>query len=1034
MSITEISIKRPLLITVIFTALLLFGYLSYKSLNYRLLPKFETNMLSISTTYKGASVDEVQTSVTKPIEDAVAAIEGIDNINSTSQEGSSTINIELKADADTKAAQLDAERKVNKIKASLPKEADDPVVSRFSSDDEAIMKVSVTSSLSNTDLYNFIDLQVKPLLTNIQGVADINIIGGTKRQINVALNNDKLRAFHVSISGVSQAINYSGATYPSGSISNNSTRFSIDLNAKIKTVDDLRNLIIRQTTAGSKVLLRDIASVTDGAEEVTKLNRINAVPAVGIEIKRQTDANTVKVCDEVKQKLKEIKETYVSKDFNYQIASDQSVYTMASANAVVDDIFMAILIVAAVMLFFLHTLRSATFVLIAIPSAMIPTFIAMWYFGFSLNVMSLMSLSLVVGILVDDSIVVLENIYRHMEMGKNKKQAALEGRNEIGFTALAITLVDVVVFLPLSLAGGMIGSILKEYAMVVVFSTLMSLFVAFTLTPMMASRWGKITHLSNKSFWGSINIWFESMIDQLRLFYEKILRYSLSHKRYVFTLITVLIIGTIALIPAGFVGTEFFSQADRGELSVQIDLSSSTPLKQTNQIVAQVEKIILQHQEVENVFSNVGVQQGSTIGADASGNSNLAEISVVLTEKNKRTISTADFGKKIRDEISVIPGVKPTIKLVGMTGNSVFDIQMAVKGSDVDSIAKGAAILKNIIANTPGTDYVQYSTKEAKTQISIKLNRDKLSQMGLSVNDVGTTIQYAFKGDNNTKFKDGGDEYKINLQLDDADKRDINSIKKLNIYASNGNAIPLEEIADVYESVGQSILERKNRLNSIGVNAATVGIPAGTVMQEIQEKLNNVKLPKGVMVSQEGMSKNQKDSFISLFQAIGIAILLMYLIMVALYESVVYPFVVMFSLPVAVIGAVMALALTLNSINLFSLLGMIMLLGLVAKNAILIVDFTNQEKQKGYFVADALLAAGKERLRPILMTTFSMIFGMLPMALATGASSETKNAMAWVIIGGLTSSMIFTLVLVPCVYMVVEKARIRLNSFLPFTK
>jgi HAE1 family hydrophobic/amphiphilic exporter-1 len=497
-------------------------------------------------------------------------------------------------------------------------------------------------------------------------------------------------------------------------------------------------------------------------------------------------------------------------------------------------------------------------------------------------------------------------------------------------------------------------------------------------------------------------------------------------------LITVLIIGTIALIPAGFVGTEFFSQADRGELSLQIDLASSTPLKQTNQIVAQVEKIILQHQEVENIFSNVGTQQGTTIGTDATSNSNLAEISVVLSEKNKRTVSTADFGKKIRDEISVIPGIKPTIKLVGMTGNSMFDIQLAVKGSDMDSIAKGAAILKNIVTDIPGTDFVQYSNKDAKTQISIKLNRDKLSKMGLSVNDIGTTIQYAFKGDNNTKFKDKGDEYKINLQLNDGDKKDINSIKKLNIYTPNGNTVALEEIADIYESVGQSILERKNRLNSIGVNAATVGRPAGTVMQEIQQKLNNVTLPKGIIVSQEGMSKNQKDSFVSLFEAIGIAILLMYLIMVALYESVVYPFVVMFSLPVAIIGAIMALALTLNSINLFSLLGIIMLLGLVAKNAILIVDFTNQEKQKGFSVTDTLLAAGKERLRPILMTTFSMIFGMLPMALATGASSETKNAMAWVIIGGLTSSMIFTLVLVPCVYMVIEKARVRFNSFFHF--
>lgn len=1030
MSITEVSIKRPLLITVIFFTLILFGVLSYQTLNYNLLPKFETNSLSVSTTYVGASPEEVQTSVTKPIEDAVAAIEGVDQISSTSQEGQSSVTITLKNDIDTKEAQLEAERKIDQMRASLPQGVDDPVVSRFSSDDAAIMKISVTSSLSGTKLYDFIDLQVKPLLTNITGVAQVNVIGGTAREIKVSLDNDKLKAYHISVTEINQAVAYSGASFPAGAVESPQARFAIDLSAKVKTVDELRGVVVRENKDGSRLLLSDIAYVSDSQEEAATLNRINGESAIGLEIKKQSDANAVNVSRLVREKLIAIKSTYASTDFNYKIASDQSIYTLQSADAVTHDLFLAILIVAGVMLFFLHSLRSASFVLVAIPSAMIPTFIGMWYLGFSLNLMTLLGLSLVVGILVDDSIVVLENIYRHLEMGKDKMTAAIEGRNEIGFTALAITLVDVVVFLPLALAGGLIGNILKEYALVVVLSTLMSLFVAFTLTPMLASRWGKLTHLTKATLWGRVNLWFESLIDQLRDFYTRILQSALRHKRYVFITVFALIVFSILLIPAGFVGTSFIPASDRGELNIQIDLASETALKETNQAVAQVEKIVMAHPEVVNVFSNVGTQQGASMGISGANNSNLAEITVVLTDKEDRAISTEEFGKLLREEIGNVPGIKPTLKIVGITGNASFDLQMVVKGTHVDSIRKAAVLVKEVMSKTPGADYVQFSTKEAKRQVSVRLDRDKLARLGVTVNDVGTAVQYAFSGNDNTKFKDQGEEYAIKLELDQADRQSIDDIRNLSIYNNRGETIQLDEVARIEETMGYSVLERKDRLNSIQVNAAAVGRPAGTIMQEVQEKLAKMKLPEGTFIALEGMSKNQGDAFGSLFLALGVGILLMYLIMVALYESVVYPFVVLFSLPVAIIGAILGLALSLNTLNIFSILGLIMSLGLVAKNAILIVDFANHEKEKGLSVTDALIAAGRERLRPILMTTFAMILGMLPMALASGAGAETKNSMSWVIIGGLTSSMIFTLVLVPAVYVVVENVKEQLSRWL----
>jgi len=1018
MSITELAIKRPLLITVIFVTLILFGFIGYSSLSLNLLPKFTTNTITVSTTYSGASPEEVLTSITKPLEDALSSVEGIDDMSSTSQEGSSSITLELLSSVKPGDAQLDAERKVRQVLSNLPDGVKEPVVSRMSSDDMPIFKMSVSSNLSDTKLYDLVDKEIKPVLTNIPGVSDVTIIGGTQRQINVDIDNNKLKAYKLSLLDVNTAVVASGVSFPGGKIENKTSRYSLDLNAKVTTVEQLRDVVIREGQNGSRIQLKDVASVTDGKERVTTLNRLNGEPAIGIQIKKQSDANTVDVCHLAAGRMEDLKKTYATDNFNYHIASDQSIYTQASVDAVVDDLMLAIIIVAFVMLFFLHSFRSSSFVLVALPSAIIPTFMLMWAFDFSLNMMSLMSLSLVVGILVDDSIVVLENIFRHLEMGKDKRTAALEGRNEIGFTALAITMVDVVVFLPLGLVSGMIGNIVREYAFVVVFSTLMSLLVAFTLTPLLASRWGALSHLTKDTWWGKMNIWFESLIDNFREFYTKVLNLALNHKRSVILIVSVLILGSLALIPAGFVGTEFMPTSDRGELNIQIDLKGNTPLKETNAKIAQVEGIIMKHHEVVNVFSNVGTQSDAM--GSSSSNSNLAEISIMLTDANKRTMSTIEFGRMIREEIMQVPGVKPTIKTVGMTGNANFDVQMAVEGTNRDSLMKVAAILKSIMEKTPGTDYVQYSTKESKPQVSIVLNREKLAKYGVTINDAGNAIQYAFSGNNKTKFKDNGEEYDINLQLDEANMKSVQDVRNFNIYNSRGAVVPLAAIADIKETTSQSVLERKDRLNSITVEAVVIGRASGTVSSEIKEKTSTVKLPVGVKIVESGMGKNQNSAFSSLTLAVGLAIILMYLVMVALYESVVYPFVVLFSLPVAIIGAILILALTLKTINLFSILGIIMLLGLVAKNGILIVDFTNQEKEKGLSVREALIAAGRERLRPILMTTFSMILGMLPMALSTAAGSETKSGMALVIIGGLTSSLIFTLVLVPVMYTIIE--------------
>jgi len=656
----------------------------------------------------------------------------------------------------------------------------------------------------------------------------------------------------------------------------------------------------------------------------------------------------------------------------------------------------------------------------------------MQVFGFSLNLMTLMGLSLVVGILVDDSIVVLENIYRHLEMGKSKREAALEGRREIGFTAMAITLVDVVVFVPLALTNGLIGNILREFSLVVVFSTLMSLFVSFTLTPLLASRWGKLEILNKNTLWGKLNLGFEKIIDSIKDGYEIVLRWSLNHKRWILGGIFVMMIGSMSLLSAGFIGTAFSGNGDRGEFSIQMETSAQTPLYQTNQAVQKIEQILLDRPEVVKVFSNVGMQTGAMGGASAT--SNLAEISVVLVDKKNRKMSTDDFSTEIRNACASIPGVKITVLPVSIAGNSQAPIQIALKGTDMDSIWKSAKIVKDVVVSTPGTDYVQFSTKSPKSEISINLDRERISQYGLTIPEVGTAVQLAFRGNDQTKFREHGEEYPINLTLDKGDRLNIENVKHLTIKNSKGAVVRLEQVATVKEVLGQSVLERTDKLNTIKVTSSAMGRPSGTIVADIQKKLSTVKLPDGITVDYLGEAKNQKDAFGSLGLAMLLGIVLVYLIMVALYESTVYPFVVLFSIPVAMIGALLALALSMESLNIFAIVGLIMLLGLVSKNGILIVDFTNQLRREGYGLTHALVEAGKERLRPILMTTIAMIVGMLPIALASGAGAEVKNGMAWVIIGGLTSSLILTLVLVPSMYMIIEKARIKVNGWFGKTK
>lgn len=1020
MSLTGIVIKRPLLLIVIFTVLILFGVQSYLSLNYNLLPKIEVPTVSVSTLYPGASAAEVQTTVTEKLEDAFSSVEGLDQITSTSQESVSIITISFKSGTDIDKAERDVQRKADQAMNDLPDDAERPQVNKVNLEETPVIKAGVTANIAPRNLYDLVDNQLRPVLQNVAGVGQVNIIGGDEREIQININQQKLLSFGLSIAQVTQAVNNANLSFPAGSIETKNQQLSIRYDANVKSLDQLRNLVILQHPGQGVVYLRDIAEIVDATAKTTAINHIDGIPSIGVQIIKQSDANAVDVSRLVKKAFDSIEEQYKSQGLKFNISSDQSVYTLHAADAVMVDLVLAIIIVGFVMLAFLHSMRSSMFVLLALPSSIIPTFIAMYVLGLSLNLMTLMAMSLVVGILVDDSIVVLENIYRHMEKGSDKRKAALEGRNEIGFTALSITLVDVVVFLPLALTGGMIGSILREFSLVVVFSTLMSLFVSFTVTPVLASRFGKLEHLKDNTLWGKINLGFERLINIIKEDYGKILQKVLTRKRWLLSGTLLLIIAAIVLVPTGFIGAAFIPKTDQSDLILNMELEPTATIYKTNMLVQQAEKIILEQPEVEKVFSSVGFVSGSVSGT--SSNANLAELTLTLVDKKKRNITAEDFGIAIQQKLSsAVTGVKFTASSTSITGNvSSAPIQIAVKGLNLTEVRKVAEAYQKMITEIAGTQFVKLSVKDRKPEIDIKLNREKMSILGLNASQVGATLQNAFSGNDKSRFKQEGNEYDILVSLDKFDRSDLRNVGNLSFVNNEGQTILLSQFAEVSETLGETTLERIDRMGSITVQANVIGRPTGTVSEEIKAKAESIEVPDGINIEYLGDSKNQDDAFGSLGLAFITAIILVYLIMVALYESAVYPFVVLFSIPVALVGALLALALTMETLNIFTIIGMIMLLGLVAKNAILIVDFTNKLKEDGYSVKEALVEAGKERLRPILMTTLAMIFGMLPIAIASGAASEIKNGMAWVIIGGLTSSMILTLFVVPSMYLIVE--------------
>ncbi|MBC8042776.1 MAG: efflux RND transporter permease subunit, partial [Rhizobacter sp.] len=739
-------------------------------------------------------------------------------------------------------------------------------------------------------------------------------------------------------------------------------------------------------------------------------------------------ANAVDVSKLVRAEVAKIEKDYAGIGLRFDIAQDGSLFTLDAAHAVQEDLMIAIVLVALVMLVFLHSFRNSFIVMVSIPASLISTFGLMYLFGFSLNLMTLLGLSLAVGIWVDDSIVVLENIYRRLEMGDDQRTAAIKGRDEIGFTALSITLVDVVVFLPLSFVGGIVGNIFREFALVIVGSTLISLLVSFTITPVLASRITKLEHMTKDTLMGRFSLWFEAQFNRFVEWYLSILKWALGNGWKVAALVVVLLIGSFSLFPLGFIGGEFITQSDRGEFSVALELPPGAKFEQTNAVTLQAERIIMDMQgEVEKVSTTVGASADGFVGQSAN---NITDITVALVPKDKRTRSTAEIQQDIKLKLLRIPGLKARVNEIGIFGTAnQTPIQLGVGGTDPDSVRKGANHLADIVRSIKGTTDVRLSSEDGKPETRVEIDRQKMAAVGLTVAEVGGALRVALAGDTDAKFRDGQNEYDIRIGLDEFDRSKTANVGGLTFVNNRGQLIELQQFASIITGSGPTKLQRADRNSNILVYSQVAGKPSGSIWAEVQQAVAKSPLPGGTRISLYGDLKSQSEANSSLGLAFLAGILFMYMIMVALYDSYLWPLVVLFSIPLAVIGAFLALALAAKSMNIFTILGFLMLIGLVAKNAILLVDFTNKSREEGFSTFDALIESGKERLRPILMTTLTMILGMLPIALSQSAGSEWKTGLAWALIGGLTSSMFLTLVVVPTVYITFDGLKSSIPAF-----
>jgi HAE1 family hydrophobic/amphiphilic exporter-1 len=1042
-NLARLCVQRPIFATVLVLLLVVVGLFAIPNLPLDRFPTIDFPSVTITTTLAGATPEEMDTDVTEEIEKQVGSVSGIDSIISTSSDGISVVQMQFVLERNGDVAAQDVRSKIDLAIPNLPKNVDRPIVQKFGGDAAPILNFVLSGDASIRDLTEYADKTLRPQLESINGVGEVTILGGRLRQINVLLDPYKLRSFGLSVIDVRNALSSQNQQVPGGDLDQGSRRISVRTQGRVQTVAQMRDIVVQTNiVTGRAIRIGDVAVVEDGEAQRTSAANVNGKPSVLLQVKKQSGANSTGVIDAVKDRLAEVKSTFPP-TYEYRITSDQSRFAKAAVHAVQEHLILGSFLAALVVLVFLWNWRSTLIAAIAIPASLISTFALMWSQGFTLNVITLLALTLAVGIVIDDAIIVLENIYKFIdEKGLKPRQAAIEGTKEIGFAVLATTLSLVAVFLPVAFMTGIVGRFLNSFGLTMAFAIGVSFLVAFTLTPMLSSRWLKAPKETLRSiargdgFKGEILRKSEGQADvrplhhsdkegtgfliPLENAYGRILRWSLRHRGIVLLITLIVFISTWPLFMV--VGKNFLPDEDESQFLVSVRATEDRSLNYTENLLNQMATEIRKLPEVRETVV--------TVGEDIQQTQNKGEILVEMNEMEDRKSNVTQFDLMNRVRTEILPKYPHDLRTLVSPPNAFGQgaqagMQFVINGPDLDILGRASADIVSELKKIPGVADADTSLIIGKPEISVNVDRDRAGDLGVTVGDVATTMRVITAGDNKaSSFTEGGKRYDVNLQALPQYRDQQSSLALFTVPSSKvlNNSItfltiPLQQVVKFRQGNAPSVVERYGRTRSVTVSANLLpGVSEGTIQQKILDLLKKENLGPQYRGQFAGRSRELGKTFSAFGAAFLLSIIFMYLILAAQFESWVHPITILLALPLTVPFALISLIITNNSLNIYSMLGLLVLFGIVKKNSILQVDHANQLLARGLPKEDAIVQASRDRLRPILMTTVAFVAGMLPLALSNGVGAGTNRATSGIIIGGQTLSLALTLIATPTFY------------------
>ena len=1021
MKLPEIAVRRPVTTVMVFAAITLLGCVAFFDLNLDLLPDIEPPAVSVITPYPGASATDVESEVTKYIEDQLSTTPDLDRLESKSKDNIAIVTCVFNWGTDLDVAVNDIREKIDLAKPDLADEAEEPFIFKFSSSMVPVLIMTVTAQESSPDLYRIVDKQIADPLKRVSGVGAVVYIGGQERQINVHFDREAIEAYHLSVQQIRNVLAAENLNLPVGTAEIGRNELQIRVAGRYRDAAEIANTVIG-SDGDALVRLRDVATVTDAFEEPQEWARSGKLPAIVLLIQKQSGANTVTVIETIKERLKTLK-TEVPADIEIHKIIDNSDHIYSMIYTLTEAAVVGGLLVIVVCFLFLRRFRTSLVVIMAIPFSIIVSFIGLFTMGYTINVISLMSLAIAVGMVVDNAIVVLENIVRHVDDGKSPKLAAVEGASEVGMAVAASTLTMVAVFAPLLLVKGLAGIIFGQLAFIILITILASLFISLTLTPMASSR---LLRPRDERKLNPVFAWSERLLNKIEAGYSHALEWGLRHRKMLLLLIIIVFTGSLALIP--LVGTEFFPEVDSGEVEVVLEMQQGTRVEVTAGITQEMLKAVNAIPEMQASYALAGqTKKGFLTALGFEEGTNIGRIGGRLVEKEERSRHAKEIASELREQAMKLPGVEKfsasavsAIQKAFLGGGRAISID--ILGHDIEMTNKVAAEIRRIVEATPGSVDVSVSRKKPRPEVQVRLDRDKAASLGLNVALVADALRTNYYGFDDTKFREAGDDFDIELRLKKDQRETIRGIGETPITTLTGQTIKLRNVASVREAFGPVEIERKNRTRVTKVQAGVQGRVLGDVVRDIREDMASLDLPPGVSIEWGGEVEEQRKAFRDLTLLLILGIALVYMVMAGEFEDFVDPLIIMFSVPFAFVGVIWAFVVTATPLNLMSFIGVIMLMGIVVNNAIVLVDYTKQLRAGGMTLNEAIVTGGKTRLRPVLMTSLTTIFGMLPLALSRGEGSEIWNALGITVIGGLLVSGLVTLILVPLVYSLVHRS------------